>query len=396
MPKPELSNLTQEEKQSLLELADYLNDYGETFGVNDFATFEKFFHASDAVINAVNGNPSPEAENDLTKFTSFFNGGDGFEANYNKFADFVAKKKGKSREELDSKMRLFSKSFELGLEEKLVPEPVPEPKPVDTADENGLTFEEYYRQNANQGYNTRLKDKDAQALAKDQYAKALASALNIGSGKQFNLDEVNRAAEEIKKTKAFQALTRAKTREGTIKWLAEYSNRNTRLMSEDAFSMVRPYYASHEKQIQVLTNLKEMAAQMDPPTGRSTKWKNLVNSLNSIDLNDKNLNPEKKLEEIARLNEEYQKGKKSERFSEDGQNRFDQSLCITKELGNVSAGAKMCADGIFARTNEVREKKDQLLVREDDYGVDKINFYSNKKEPEKTVDDPRKDSLGID
>ena len=150
-------------------------------------------------------------------------------------------------------------------------------------------------------------------------------------------------------------------------------------------NVFRPFASLDEKQSKlVLGKLQGMLQHMDPPNGRSKEWKALIASIKSIDMKDPLLDPEQKLQEIYDKSCAYMKGKKSLRDDYDKQNRFDQALDVLSVLGETGEYAKMAAQDVVDRINEVRtghdERYDPINLKQ--YGAGHIIEHSNA--PRKT------------
>lgn len=124
-------------------------------------------------------------------------------------------------------------------------------------------------------------------------------------------------------------------------------------------NVFRPFASTDRAQsLLVLEKLKGMTEYMDPKQGRSSAWKALIDSLNSINLNDPELDPEKKLQEIYDKDCAYLKGKKSLRKNQELQNRFDQGMDVLAVLAEAGDFARMACQSVVDRVNEVRTGHD--------------------------------------
>lgn len=112
-----------------------------------------------------------------------------------------------------------------------------------------------------------------------------------------------------------------------------------------------------------IRELKGMLQYMDPKEGRSSKYRQMYESIEGIseeqlnkleDCDDPKKNGEKLLQGIFDSTEKYQKGKKSLRSKPDQACRFDQSVDILACLGNSTDAAKDMTEGLIDRINEVR------------------------------------------
>ena len=124
-------------------------------------------------------------------------------------------------------------------------------------------------------------------------------------------------------------------------------------------NIFRPFATTDKAQsMLVLEKLKGMVDYMDPKQGRSSAWKALIDSITSINLNEPNLDPEKKLKEIYDKDCAYLKGKKSLRKNQELQNRFDQGMDVLAVLAEAGEFARMASQSVVDRVNEVRTGSD--------------------------------------
>ena len=145
-------------------------------------------------------------------------------------------------------------------------------------------------------------------------------------------------------------------------------------------NVFRPFASLDEAQSrQVLSKLQGMLQYLDPPEGRSKEWKALIAGIQSIDLKDPGLNPEQKLQEIYEKSCAYMKGKKSLRDDEARQNRFDQALDVLAVLGEIGEYARMAAQSVVDRINEVRIGHDESYrpISLKQFGAGAILDHSN-------------------
>lgn len=131
----------------------------------------------------------------------------------------------------------------------------------------------------------------------------------------------------------------------------------------------------------VLEKLRGMLPYMDRPEGRSKEWQALYRSIEDIDLNNPLLDTEKKLQEVFDKNNAYMKGKKSLRGTQERQNRFNQSMDVLSVLSESGTYAKIAAQTVLDRVNEVRRGHDEnyrdVTLRH--FGADKLTKHSNTK-----------------
>jgi hypothetical protein len=133
-----------------------------------------------------------------------------------------------------------------------------------------------------------------------------------------------------------------------------------------------------------LEKLKQMEPMMDSPQGRSEKWERFRESIRTIDLNDPENSGEKKLQEILDKTVDYTKGKKSLRRKQADQNCFDQSLDVLSVLAEGGEYARLAAQAVVDRTNEVRlgHDKDYNKISLKGYGLKHIAEHTNVKDRE--------------
>ena len=263
-------------------------------------------------------------------------------------------------------------------EEKVVTETALQPK-NDLADRKGKTWLGYMEAHK---INPLPQGKENETLAK------LLVGANMSSGhKLFSVDLARAYANKIQTYPAFKQLLKKETLVNRI--LRKESTPEE--VAKVAQGIVHPFYGKRERQIVILKELKELGRHMDGPAGRTRKWKALVNSIDSIDVNDPNLDPEKKLKEIYDRTEEYMKGKKRIRSSNDGQQRFKQALDVLGVLGGTSPYAKDASRTIVDRINEVRSKHGEEGVVFDNYGLLSTVAHENagrQKDPTAAGKDP--------
>ena len=122
---------------------------------------------------------------------------------------------------------------------------------------------------------------------------------------------------------------------------------------------------------QVLEKLQKMQPYLDVDAGRGPKWKNFTKSVRTIDLNNPNQSGENKLQEIYDMACAYMKGKKSLRSDDDQQMRFDQALDVLSVLAEAGPYAKLAANSVVDRINEVRlgHDKDYETINLSEYGM---------------------------
>lgn len=224
---------------------------------------------------------------------------------------------------------------------------------------------------------------------KEEYlAKAMVGAVvgtrNLvaaeGEAAPFELGKARDTAKQLQKLPVFRQLCKdpAKVR----KLLAAGKEDPGKLVLA-AGQMQRPFsQCSGEQCRSILEKLKQMEPLMDSPQGRSEKWERFRESIRTIDLNDPENSGEKKLQEILEKTVDYTKGKKSLRRKEADRNCFDQSLDVLSVLAEGGEYARMAAQAVVDRTNEVRlgHDADYNKISLKQYGLRHIAGHTNVKD----------------
>lgn len=266
-------------------------------------------------------------------------------------------------------------------QEKMIPDEkkaAPQPTKA-TADRQGKTWLGYMEAHK---VNPLPQGKENETLAK------LLVGGNMALGqKLFSVDLARAYANKIQTYPAFKQLLH---KEALVQRILRKES-TPEEVAKVAQGIVHPFYGKRERQMAVLKELKELGRHMDGPAGRTRKWKALVNSIDSIDVNDPNLDPEKKLKEIYEKTEDYMKGKKRIRSSNDGKQRFNQALDVLGALGGTSPYAMDASRTIVDRINEVRGKHGEERVVFDNYGLPSTVAHENagrQKDPTAAGKDP--------
>ncbi len=187
----------------------------------------------------------------------------------------------------------------------------------------------------------------------------------------FSVSSARKLAEKLKADPAFKQMCKNQV---TLQEKLSVGIKDPARLSEMVKGLSRPFDAPKKTQDIILKKLKTVLPLLDPPEGRSEKWQKLVESIETIDLDDPENSGEKKLKEIFERGTDYMKGKKSLRDSTEKQNRFDQAMDIVATVCEASEYAKYAGNVIIDRINEVRLKHDSDYnpVKLVDYGVGKI------------------------
>ncbi len=220
-----------------------------------------------------------------------------------------------------------------------------------------------------------LSDSQKKDCLSKRITASYINTLNQQEGVQetpFSKNLARNEAAKLRNTWAFKHLAE------TPGELDETLSQNRADLAELAESIRRPFkQLTFEERIEKIVFLKRMCEQhMMGPEGRSSKYRNMYNSImnacnnkdNLQDCDDPALNGEDALQGIFNNTEKYMKGKKSLRKKGDEQCRFDQAADIIGCLGNGSRGAELMAKGLIDRVNEVRRGKGQKLMSFTDLG----------------------------
>ncbi|MBO4888916.1 MAG: hypothetical protein J5589_11485 [Firmicutes bacterium] len=154
--------------------------------------------------------------------------------------------------------------------------------------------------------------------------------------------------------------------------------------------LFRPFHLTDKnKGIEILQALKKMPEKMDDPKNQSKEWKALIKTLKNIDPYVDDAEQEKQLQAAYDATAAYMKGRKSVRSTQEEQNQFDQSMDVLATLAKANDFAKVAANVIVDRTNEVRDRifHKHQSVSLGNYGEDKLEQHMNQ-------DRVRRDSLG--
>ncbi len=263
------------------------------------------------------------------------------------------------------------------------------------ADSKGRTWAEYADKHVPDELLEYSKEEKIKMLSKIMAGRRvqMVNGMHPENAVAFNLKTARQFAKDIRETPAFKAIVKSDK-------VDEYLKKDGIGISEATMGMVHPFNSmTFEQKKQMLEKLKEMAAYVDGPEGRSDKWVRFQRSVASLknfkleNSNDPDKNGENKFEEIFNNAIDYMKGKKSLRKNEEQQNRFEQTLDFVSELGKGTEYAGLVADGLRDRITEVRRKHDPEAERVWDFynGFEKIKNHGTKHEDiveEPNVEDP--------
>jgi hypothetical protein len=276
-------------------------------------------------------------------------------------------------------MSYINRTFQMGLDlEKMDPAFKREAHPEHTA-----TWADYRREHLdNIPYDTEKK--------KDCLAKVLVSAFEAGAPdfvqKPFSPEKAEKYAKQVKEQPIFKKICEnpAMVRELLKEDPADPNKHYNTLMS-----MYRPFGAVPKaKANEVLRNIKGMLPMMDDAKAHDGKWKELVESIKTIDLNDPDNSGEKKLQELYDKTCGFAKGKKSMRRKQADQNCYDQSMDVLAELAKCGPFAKASAETVIDRTNEVRlgHDKNYDKISLSDFGANKMELHTNRQTAKYALD----------
>jgi len=158
-------------------------------------------------------------------------------------------------------------------------------------------------------------------------------------------------------------------------------------LAEELQKIRRPFAEmTMEQRKDKIRELQGMLRYMDPKEGRSSKYRQMYESIEGIteeklnslqDCDDPKKNGESLLQNIFDSTEKYQKGKKSLRSKPDQACRFDQSVDILACLGESCPSAKNMTEGLIDRINEVRAGHDQPEYQSFSCGSNYVRGHSN-------------------
>lgn len=278
--------------------------------------------------------------------------------------------------EIDADLYYLDKHLKLGLDmPKLVPESVGKPADLKQVKTWGQYLDALYRSVPVE------PEKRADHLARLLVASFQANRTKVDPRqkvKPFSASLAERYVKQLKEQPAFKALSR--NQEAMTELMRENPNRPFKQYNA-LMNVIRPFgNVSKIDSDRILGVLQNMLPHMDRDAGRSSKWKELTKSIRTFNPDDPNQSGEKKLKEVFDKTCAYMKGKKSLRDDESEQNRFDQAMDVLATLGEASFYARMAAQSVMDRTNEVRRGKDPNYFPEKlkAYGSERIEQHSNK------------------
>ena len=146
----------------------------------------------------------------------------------------------------------------------------------------------------------------------------------------------------------------------------------------------------------LINDMKKLGDNMIPDKGRTTEYQNLVTAVKNLGRLSSDKENDPKLTdqttaagyEVLRAVENYTKGKKSIRFSDDGNDRFDNSLDALGILYKHVPGLRPQIDMMVERINIVRKSQNPAHKNHVDinkYGADRAE-QAMKRRPKKAQD----------
>ncbi len=244
-----------------------------------------------------------------------------------------------------------------------------------------LTWREYARMHLTDV--PHAPEKKAEYLSKAMVGAVMAShnlVVPQGEAKPFELDMANDTAKQLQNLPVFQQLCKDPMK---VRQLLAAGKEDSGKLVLAAGQIQRPFsQCSREQCRSILEKLKQMEPMMDSPQGRSKKWERFRESIRTIDLDDPENSGEKKLQEILDKTVDYTKGKKSLRRKQADRNCFDQSLDVLSVLAEGGEYARLAAQAVVDRTNEVRlgHNEDYKKISLKQYGLRHIAEHTNVKD----------------
>ena len=212
-----------------------------------------------------------------------------------------------------------------------------------------------------------------------------ADAKNIpgrsaAQAKPFSEKRAENYVKQLKDSKIFKKLCESPER---VQELLKKDPKQPYKQFNTLMNVFRPFgNVSPAQSREVLQRLQNMLPYMDEARWRrSSEWKELIKSIQTIDLYDPQKSGEKKLQEIYDKTCAYMKGKKRMRDSEEKQNRFDQAMDVLSVLAESGPYAKMAAEIVVDRIREVRSEYDERKadIKLKQFGAGKVATHSNRK-----------------
>ncbi len=179
------------------------------------------------------------------------------------------------------------------------------------------------------------------------------------------------------------------TRSG-FRHMSDYEVSHALLTKEKAMAaqqkvLERTFSVPKENQAEYIRKMKELSEAMVPAEGQSAKYqamKKSVDAIAALDPKDPRTQEKLLLENGKLLGnlQTYTKGKKSKRFYETSQARFDNSLDVLSVVNDHVPGMRQYARQIVKRTNEVRNvgPMDDDYVDLSEYGTERAKWNAPK------------------
>ena len=221
---------------------------------------------------------------------------------------------------------------------------------------------------------------------KENLAKSIVSTFQIARPKadqdQFSVKLARSQAKQLMNLPTFKTFC------DSPRMVRKYLNGDN--LFQACGGLFRPFHLTdRDKGCEILQALKKMPEKMDDPENQPKEWKNLIKTLKSLDPYVNDEEQEKQMQAVYDATAAYMKGRKSVRSTEEERNQFDQSMDVLATLAKGNDFAKVAANVLVDRTNEVRDRifhKHQPISLSN-YGEDKLDQHTNQNLR-------RRDSLG--
>ena len=235
-----------------------------------------------------------------------------------------------------------------------------------------LKYVERHRPEEGKQYNPQQKKTLLSKMMVAANIHASNSQMPEGRKVAFNLNAARELSSKLMDKWAFKHITRDPYQ------LNELLTKEPAELAEVTQGIRRPFARmSAEDRKAKIKELKDMLPYMDKKDGRSSKYKQMYESIEGIteeqlngleECDDPKKNGEELLQNIFNCTEKYQKGKKSLRSKPDQACRFDQSVDILACLGKSTNAAKNMTEGLIDRINDVRSGHGQPMYTSSQYG----------------------------
>ena len=191
--------------------------------------------------------------------------------------------------------------------------------------------------------------------------------------------------EKLVKKIAKEYLTRDGFRRMTDYEVSQALVTKKKAMAAQQKVLAKTFGIPKEEQAEYIRNMKALSEAMVPAEGQSAKYqamKKSVDAIAKLDPKDPKAGEKLMLENGKLLGnlQTYTKGKKSKRFYNSSQARFDNSLDVLSVVNDHVPGMRQYAKQIVKRTNEVRNvgPMDDDYVDLRDYGTERAKWTAPK------------------